>query len=90
MGGSRLIPGTQMLQLVGSCVCSHHWKNEPLPIETSIRFEAMNQEKRPMRGFCDGVALGELNWMNIRRSATATAELAFFPETDLQRRISEL
>lgn len=90
MGGSRLIPGTQMLQLVGSCVCSHHWKNEPLPIDTHIRFEAMSKDKRPMRGFCDGVPLGELNSMSIRRSTTATAELAFFPETDLQRRISEL
>lgn len=90
MGGARLIPGTRMLQLVGSCVCSHHWKNEPIPLETRIRFEAMNQKKRPMRGFCDGVPLGELNSMSIRLSQTAAAELAFFPETDLQRRISEL
>lgn len=90
MGGARLIPGTRMLQLAGSCVCSHHWKNEPLPIDTRIRFEAVNQKKRPMRGFCDGVPLGELNSMSIRVSETATAQLAFFPETNLQRRISEL
>lgn len=90
MGGARLIPGTQMLQLVGSCITSHHWKNEPLPIETRIRFEAVNREKRPMRGFCDGVPLGELMSMSIRTSSIAAAELAYFPETDLQRRISEL
>lgn len=90
MGGARLIPGTRMLQLVGSCVCSHHWKNEPLLIDTRIRFEAVNKQKRPMRGFCDGVPLGELNSMSIRTSETAAAELAFFPDTDLQKRISEL
>ena len=82
---------TPELILVGSNVMEPPtWKSAHLSLDSAVEFRGLDSDKRPLRAFADGVALGEVSAMRIRKSRIAAVELAFNPQRDLTAKLTEL
>jgi len=83
MGASPLPLNANLLTLAASNVLKpEFWRPAVLPSDSVIRLKNLDPEKRPWRGFIDGIAQGEVLEMTARTSATASVELLFAPEFD--------
>jgi NAD kinase len=83
MGASPLPLNANLLTLAASNVLKpEFWRPAVLPSDSVIRMKNLDPQKRPWRGFIDGIAQGEVLEMTARTSATASVELLFAPEFD--------
>ncbi|MBV8267029.1 MAG: NAD(+)/NADH kinase [Planctomycetaceae bacterium] len=83
MGAMPLPLNTPALLLVGSNVLKPpHWKPAVLPLDSCVEVATLDPSKRPLQGFIDGVAQGEVRAMRTRVSNIAAVELAFLPMHD--------
>ena len=91
MGASPLPMNTPALLLVGSNVLRPaFWKPVVLPLDASIEFNTLDPDKRPLRGFIDGVPQGELRSMRARVSNIAAVELAFEPKHNPADKLAQI
>ncbi len=83
MGASPLPFNANLLTLAGSNVLlPAFWRPAVLPGNSEIRLTNLDPKKRPLRGFIDGIARGEVLAMTAKLSTTAFVELLFAPEYD--------
>ncbi len=84
MGAVPVPLNTRVLTLVGSNVFHpRFWKPMALNENVVIRLTNLDRSgKRPVRGYIDGLSLGIVQAMTLRRSAVASVELAFTREFD--------
>jgi NAD kinase len=83
MGATPLPPNTPALLLVGSNVLKpEFWKPVVLPLDSHVECTTLDNEKRPLVGYIDGVLQGPVHSMRARVSNIAAVELAFEPEHD--------
>jgi hypothetical protein len=80
----RQIERLSILVLVGSNVLKPaFWRPAVLPLDSEIEMETLDPNRRPLRGYIDGVEQEQLiHRMTIRVSRTAAAELVFDPAHD--------
>lgn len=91
MGAAPMLADTDAWMLVGSNVMTPRgWKSAPISMNSSITLRNLDLEKRPIQGFIGGKPLGDLTEMRIRPSRTAFVELAFLPEHDMAKKITNL
>lgn len=90
MGSEPLLADTPAWLLVGSNVMSPTWKSALLSTEAEVSITNLDTDKRPVRGFIDGVPIGTVDKLRARVSRIATAELAFMPEHDMAEKIAQL
>jgi len=91
MGATPLRVDTPELLLVGSNVMEPStWKSAHLSLDAAVEFHGLTIDKRPLRAFADGIPLGEVSAMRIRKSRIAAVELAFTPERDLTAKLTEI
>ncbi len=91
MGATPLPLGTSALLLVGSNVLAPDgWRPVVLPLETVVELRSVDPEKRPLHGFVDGHAHGNVRWLRARMSNIAAAELAFSPGHDPVAKLSKI
>jgi nicotinate (nicotinamide) nucleotide adenylyltransferase len=91
MGATPLPLNTPALLLVGSNVLKpEFWKPVVLPLDSFIECTTLDQEKRPLDGYIDGVPQGEVRTMRARVSNIAAAELAFEPEHDPATKLARI
>ena len=69
-----------ILTLVGNNVIQPAWKQIQIPLNSEVVWRNLDWEKRPLRCFVDGVDLGYILEVKIRKSRIAAAELAISPE----------
>jgi NAD+ kinase len=84
MGAAPVPLNTDVLVLVGSNVLKPaFWRPAMLPLDSEVELETLDPNRRPLRGYIDGVEQGKLiRRLVIRVSRTASAELAFAPAHD--------
>ena len=89
MGAIPVPVNTPTLALVGSNIFQpRFWKPMVLPDTSVIRLASLDRSgKRPVRGFIDGTALGLVQQLTIRRSLTASVEMAYTREFDPSARL---
>lgn len=91
MGATPLLFETPALILVGSNVMEPPaWKAVLLALDSLVEFRSLSPEKRPLAGFVDGVAQGDIERMRVRVSRIASAELAFCRDQDMAKKIADL
>jgi NAD kinase len=91
MGATPLPFPTPVLTIAGSNVLSPMgWRPAVLPLTSEVELTTLDPTKRPLRGFMDGVSLGEVSSMRVRVSRTAAVELAFQPEHDPVAKLARL
>jgi hypothetical protein len=80
-----------VLTIAGSNVLSPMgWRPAVLPLTTEVEMTTLDPGKRPLRGYMDGVSLGEVSAVRVRVSRTAAVELAFQPEHDPVAKLAKL
>lgn len=78
LGAYPLPMNTPVIMIVGSNVLKpHSWRPTVLPLNSMVKLTTLDADKRPLRGFIDGVSLGEVYGMKARASNVASVELAF-------------
>lgn len=83
MGATPLPFNAELLTLAASNVLlPAFWRPAVLPLDTTIRLRNLDPDKRPLRGFIDGIAQGPVLEMTVKASDTAAVELLFAPEYD--------
>jgi len=83
MGAAPLPFNAPLLTLAASNVLiPAFWRPAVLPLDTTIRLRNLDPNKRPLRGFIDGIAQGAVVEMTAKSSETACVELLFAPEYD--------
>lgn len=89
MGAIPVPINTPTVTLVGSNIFQpRFWKPMALPDTSLIRFSSLDRSgKRPLRGFLDGTPLGLVQDISVRRSLTASVEMAFTKEFDPAARL---
>lgn len=92
LGATPVQIGTAQILLTGSATTSNgrRWVSAPLPEHATIQVNVLGGEKRPMRLVMSGRDVGEVTHATIRLSRVHAAELAFFPQTDLARKLMDL
>jgi NAD kinase len=91
MGATPLPFPTPVLTIAGSNVLSPMgWRPAVLPLTTEVEMTTLDPTKRPLRGYMDGVSLGEVSAVRVRVSRTAAVELAFQPEHDPVAKLAKL
>ena len=91
MGAMPLPLNTPALLLVGSNVLKPaHWKPAVLPLNSRVDVATLDPAKRPLEGFIDGVAQGEVHAMRTRVSNIAAVELAFLPMHDPAYKLAKI
>jgi NAD+ kinase len=91
MGATPLPFPTPVLTIAGSNVLSPMgWRPAVLPLTTEVEMTTLAPGKRPLRGYMDGVSLGEVSAVRVRVSRTAAVELAFQPEHDPVAKLAKL
>lgn len=92
MGATPMPIGTKNLLLVGNNVLQPNWKSAELDQSSVIELISVDPtpqpKKRPLYGFVDGEAQGEIARMTIRTSRVAAVELCFLPDDDLRRKLT--
>lgn len=83
MGATPLPFNAELLTLAASNVLiPAFWRPAVLPLDTAIRLRNLDPDKRPLRGFIDGIAQGPVAEMTAKASESAAVELLFAPEYD--------
>jgi NAD+ kinase len=84
MGARPLSVDARELLLVGSNVSEPvDWKSAPLALESRVEFRTIDPDKRPLRGFIDGVDIGPVLDFRVRISQVAAVQLALTEKHDL-------
>lgn len=68
------------LTLVGLNVIRPHWKMTRVSLDSEVVWRNLDPRKRPLRCFVDGVPLGNVKEVRIRKSRIAAVELATPPD----------
>jgi NAD+ kinase len=89
MGATPVPLNSPVITLAGSNVFRpRFWKPLALPDTTVIRMTSVGDpQKRPVRGFLDGLPVGRVKSMEVRVSPVAAVELAFTPAFDLAAKL---
>jgi len=89
MGAVPVPIDTPTLTLAGSNIFQpRFWKPMILSDDSRITISSLDYSgKRPLRGFIDGSPLGAVQEISVRRSLTASVELAFTKEFDPSARL---
>ena len=91
MGGPPLPAETQALIVAGSNVMDPpNWKATLLSIESLVDVRSLDNAKRPLNAFVDGIAQGQAVRMQARVSRSAAAELAFLSHYDMADKIAHI
>lgn len=91
MGASPLPFDAHLLTLAGSNVFSpRDWRPALLPTASVVTVRNLDPVKRPLRGFADGVPLGEVASLTVQVSPYAAAELLFTGEHDPAAKLAAL
>jgi len=91
MGAQALPFNTPTLLLVGSNVLMPiGWKSAVLPLDSEVKFSALDPVKRPLNGYIDGVFQGVIQNMLVRLSHTASVELVFDPAHDPAEKLARI
>lgn len=91
MGAPPQLIGTPVLTLAASAVSDpYNWHHAILPDGAIVTFEALDTGKRPIIAVVDGKEMGTCDRMTVRRSRTASVELAFLPGRSLGAKIAAL
>jgi NAD+ kinase len=89
MGAVPVPLNTSTLALAGSNIFQpRFWKPMAISDDSLIRMKNLDESgKRPLRGFIDGIAMGIVQEISVRRSLTAGVEMAFTAEFDPSSRL---
>jgi NAD kinase/nicotinic acid mononucleotide adenylyltransferase len=89
MGATPVPLNSPVITLAGSNVFRpSFWKPVALPAEAVVKLTSLGDpEKRPVRGFLDGLPLGRVQAMEVRVSRVAAIEIAFTPAYDLSAKL---
>lgn len=91
MGATPLLADTPAWLLVGSNVMHPaNWKSALLGNEQEIELRGLDNDKRALIGFTDGVEQGRICALRARVSRSAAVELAFLPSHDMAEKIAEV
>ncbi len=91
MGAHPVPLNTPALLLVGSSVLQPaFWKPVVLPLDSCVELKTQDRDKRPLRGYIDGVDQGEVVRMRCGVSRIAAVELAFDPGTDPAEKLARI
>lgn len=91
MGATPVPLNTPALTLVGSNVLRpSFWRPVVLPLDSEIEFRTLDPDKRPLDGYIDGVAQGEIRWLRARASRIAAVELVFAPGHDPAAKLAQI
>ncbi|MCE9547190.1 MAG: NAD(+)/NADH kinase, partial [Planctomycetia bacterium] len=91
MGATPLPLGTPAVLLVGSNIMRPiSWRSVVLPLESKIELRTIDENKRPLAAFIDGVPQGNIRSLTVRVSRVAAVELAFHPDTDLAEKLAKI
>jgi NAD+ kinase len=91
MGAQPMPLNTSALLLVGSNVLKPiGWKAAVLPLHAEIQFDCLDEKKRPLNAYIDGVPQGRIRKFNARISNTAAVELLFEPEHDPAEKLARI
>ncbi len=58
--------------------------------QSTVRLRTLDLQKRPLRGYIDGVDQGRIKSMTARVSNIASVELAFDPALDLAEKLAQI
>ncbi|OGF25135.1 hypothetical protein A2303_02165 [Candidatus Falkowbacteria bacterium RIFOXYB2_FULL_47_14] len=84
IAGFSLPPYASHLILAGMNIAEPaNWKNSVISRDAAVEFKTIGGKKRPVRGFVDGVPLGDIESMRVSQSRVAAVELAFLRESDI-------
>jgi len=89
MGATPIPLNTPTVTLVGSNIFEpRFWKPMALPDDSLITIASLDRSgKRPVRGYIDGTPIGAVQQISVRRSLTASVEMAFTREFDPSARL---
>lgn len=89
MGAVPVPLNTPTITLAGSNIFQpRFWKPMTLPDDTTVTLASLDSSgKRPVRSFIDGIPMGIVQQITIKRSITASVELAFTREFDPSARL---
>ena len=91
MGCCPIPVGTPLMCLAGSNVATPvGWRPAYLPLDCNVTFEALNLEKRPVKGFVDGVELGPIRKMRISTSNVGECSLIFLKTNTMLNKLLNL
>lgn len=91
MGCCPIPVGTPLICLTGSNVATPiGWRPAYLPLDCSVTFEALNLEKRPVKGFVDGVELGPIRKMRVSTSNVGECSLIFLKANTMLNKLMKL
>jgi NAD kinase len=91
MGAAALPMNTPALLLVGSNVLKPEvFRPAVLPLLAEVELATLDPDKRPLKGFIDGVPQGEVRSVRARVSRVAAVELAFQPEHDASEKLARI
>jgi NAD kinase/nicotinic acid mononucleotide adenylyltransferase len=91
MGAVSLPLGTPAILLVGSHVMRPPaWRPVVLPLDSTIELRTLDEKKRPLDAYIDGVPQGSVRRLRARISRVAAVELAFHPGTDLASKLARV
>jgi NAD kinase len=83
MGATPLPFNANLLTLAASCVLiPQFWQPAILPPDSSIRIRNLDPDKRPLRGFVDGISLGPVCEMTVQVKPESFVELLFIGDYD--------
>lgn len=83
MGASPLPFNAPLLTLAGSNVLKpEFWHPAVLTLDSTVTVRNLDPQKRPLRGFVDGIAVGPVAEMTARVNRAAAVELLFTAEHD--------
>ena len=67
-----------------------NWRHTVISRDSIISFKNLDNKKRPIRGFVDGVSLGDVKEMEVKQSRVAAVELAFIRGYDIVEKHARL
>jgi NAD+ kinase len=89
MGASPLLADTPAWLLVGSNVMEPaHWKSALLSHDSHIEIQNLDNDKRPLVAYVDGIPQGPVKSMKARLSRAATVEVVFLANRDMAEKIA--
>ncbi|KAH3714478.1 NAD kinase [Pelomyxa schiedti] len=91
MGACPIPVGCPLLCVVGNNVAFPlSWKCAYLPLDAEITIKSVDPAKRPIRGFVDGLEMGNLLTLRLRASSIADCSLLFLKSHDMVTKLSSL
>ncbi len=91
MGATPLLADTPAWLMVGSNVVSpRNWKSALISQDAEVFLKNLHPEKRPLKGFMDGIERTQILSMRARLSRIASVELAFLSHHDMAEKIAQI